>query len=153
MRHYYMALDFEKEGNHIKAIDEYTAALAIEPENFRLMNKVGGLYMRMRMWKEAAGYLEGSVGENGRYVPALINRGIVYAEMDRFEEAERSLKKALSLEPASRLALFNIALLYEKRSMPEEAKEPYMKLKQFGDTQGFAGVERLEMASPPAGPN
>jgi len=151
MRHYYMALDFEKEGNYIKAVDEYAAALAIEPHNFRLMNKVGGLYMRMMMWEEAAGYLEGSVGENGRYVPALINRGIVYAEMDRFEAAESSLKEALSIEPASRLALFNIALLYEKRSMPKEAKEHYMKLKQLGDPQGAAGVERLETASPAAG--
>jgi len=153
MRHYYMALDFEKEGNYIKAIDEYTSALAIEPRNYRLMNKVGGLYMQMRMWKEAARYLEGSVGENAAYVPALINSGIAYAEMGRFEEAARSLEKALLLEPASKLALFNIALLYEKQSMFEEAREHYMKLKQLGDPQGFAGVERMEMASPPAGPN
>lgn len=153
MRHYYMALDFEKEGNYIKAIDEYTSALAIEPRNYRLMNKVGGLYMQMRMWKEAARYLEGSVGENGRYVPALINSGIAYAEMKRFEEAARSLEKALSLEPASKLALFNIALLYEKQSMFDEAREHYMKLKQLGDPHGSAGVDRLEMASPPAGSN
>ena len=150
MRHYYMALDFEKEENYIKAANEYIAALAIEPHNFRLMNKVGGLYMQMRMWEEATGYLEGSVGENGRYVPALINRGIVYAEMKRFEDAGRSLEEALALEPANRLALFNIALLYEKRSMPDEAKEHYMKLKRFGDPQGAAGMERLGMAAPGA---
>lgn len=148
LRHYYTALDFEREGNLTKAIGQYTRALAIEPRNFRLMNKVGGLYMQMKMWKEAGGYLEDSVAENGRYVPALINMGTVYAELGRFEEAERSLKEALSLEPSNSLALFNIALLYEKQEMPEKARENYMKLKQFGEKQGVAGIERLDRNSP-----
>jgi len=148
LRHYYTAADYEREGDRLKAIDEYTAALALQPGNFRLLNKVGGLYMQLGMLEEAARYIEESIARNKRYTPALINRGILYAEMGRFEQAAGSLEAALALEPANTLALFNIALLYEKRSMPDKARAHYMKLKKLGDPQGEAGLRRLEVAAP-----
>ncbi|MDP2688942.1 MAG: hypothetical protein Q8P48_02405 [Deltaproteobacteria bacterium] len=147
-KHYYSALDYEKRGEVLKAVESYGEALKIEPRNYRLMNKIASLFMEMGMWEEAEGYLARSVGIKGDYAPALINTGIVSANLGRLQEAEGYLSRALAIEPLNRLALFNAALLYEKRGMRKEAKKYYLKLKQLGDPQGAGGLERIEGKTP-----
>jgi tetratricopeptide (TPR) repeat protein len=145
---YYKALDYEKAGNILKAVGSYSEALKLEPLNYRLMNKIASLFIEMRMWEEASSYLDTSVRLNGEYAPALINFGIVKAELGRFKEAEGYLSRALDIEPLNRLPLFNMALLYEKQGMLKEAGDYYRRLKRLSDPQGKKGLKRIEGRHP-----
>lgn len=139
----YQARDYELNGDLPKAVQTYERVLEMEPRNYRAMNNIASLYIRMDRTKEALGYLEGSVRLRGDYVPALINLGIIKARAGNAAEAEGSFLKALSFDGSNRAALFNIAVLYENSLRYDKAREYYRRLELLGDTEGTNGLKRL----------
>ncbi|MBI5588108.1 MAG: tetratricopeptide repeat protein [Deltaproteobacteria bacterium] len=140
---FYRARSYELNGDLPKAVQTYEKVIEMEPLNYRAMNNIASLYIRMDRTKEALGYLEGSVRLKGDYVPALINLGIIQAKAGKAAEAESSFLKALSFDGSNRAALFNIAVLYENALRYDKAREYYRKLELLGDTEGTNGLKRL----------
>ncbi len=140
----YLARNYEKSGEHLKAAEVYRKVLQIDPDNYKIMNNIATLMIRMNMHDESMKYLLETMKLDASYVPALVNLGIVYAGTGRFPESEKSLLKAISLEENNRLALINLAVLYEKEGLDERAREYYQKLRNLGDSAGTDGLKRLD---------
>src|SRR3990172_8447498 len=141
---FYFARNHEKSGNLPGAVESYRKVLEIDPGNYRTMNNIAALLIRMNLWEESLGYLQNSIQLNDHYVPALINLGIVHARNGNSSEAERALLKAVSLEEQNRSALFNIAVLYENEGSYDRARGYYQKLQTLGESEGINGIKRLE---------
>jgi len=141
---FYFARNHEKSGNLPGAVESYRKVLEIDPGNYRTMNNIAALLIRMNLWEESLGYLQSSIQLNDHYVPALINLGIVHARNGNSSEAERALLKALSLEEQNHSALFNIAVLYENEGSYDKARGYYQKLQTLGESEGIRGMKRLE---------
>ena len=141
---FYFARNHEKSGNLPGAVESYRKVLEIDPGNYRTMNNIAALLIRMNLWEESLGYLQSSIQLNDHYVPALINLGIVHARNGNSSEAERALLKALSLEEQNRSALFNIAALYENEGYYDKARGYYQRLQTLGESEGINGMKRLD---------
>jgi len=141
---FYFARNHEKSGNLPGAVESYRKVLEIDPGNYRTMNNIAALLIRMNLWEESLGYLQSSIQLNDHYVPALINLGIVHARNGNSSEAERALLKAVSLEEQNRSALFNIAVLYENEGSYDRARGYYQRLQTLGESEGINGMKRLD---------
>lgn len=140
----YQARDFESKGRLYEAMESYKKVLNIEAKNYRVMNNIASILIRLKSYKEAAAYLRAAVELKNDYVPALINIAVALASDGEYQEPERFLLKALTLEPYNREALFNIGVLYERQGNTDKAREYFIKLKQTGDKRGEAAIERLK---------
>lgn len=140
--HLYAARSHEQKNDYLSAISSYKKVLEIEPENYKIMNKIASIFIRMNLWEEAMKYLQDSLKAKQDYPPVMINTAIVYAKTGKFSMAEKNLLKALSLNPINRAAIFNIALLYEKHKSYDKAQAYYLKLHKLGDDRGRPGLQR-----------
>lgn len=140
----YLARNYEQSGDFSKAVESYKKVLQIDPQNYKAMNKIAALFIKMNLWNESLGYLKNSLKLKDNYVPSLINLGIVYAKTGKDSEAERSFLRAISLDEDNHSAIFNIAVLYENQGAYDKALGYYKKLKNLGDKEGINGLQRLE---------
>jgi tetratricopeptide (TPR) repeat protein len=108
------------------------------------MNNIASIFLQLNSFEDAKTYSQMALSHKNDYVPSLINVGIALARLGITEEAESYLVRALTLEPDNRYALFNIAILYEKKENFKKAREYYLKLHQLGDMQGSIGLERTK---------
>lgn len=143
-QHLYAAEGYEKGDNLLNAASEYNKALEIEPDNYRIINKIASLLIKMGRNDEAAGYLKNSLNIKSDYIPALVNSAIVSAKTGKNTEAENSLLKAISIDGTSQAALLNIALLYEREKRYDQARDYFSRLRRLGDKNGELGLQRLE---------
>lgn len=140
----YMAKNYEAKGDYPNALVSYKKVLDIEPKNYRVMNNIASILIRLNSYNEARIYSQMAIDVRNDYVPGLINMGIVLAKLGEAQEAENCLLKALTLEPNNRDAILNIAIFYEKEGSYDKAREYYLRLKQLGDQQGSLGLERIK---------
>ncbi|MEK6725259.1 MAG: tetratricopeptide repeat protein [Deltaproteobacteria bacterium] len=143
-QHIYAAVGYEKGDDLLSAASEYNKALEIEPDNYRIINKIAALLIKMGRHDEAAGYLKNSLNIRSDYIPALVNSAIVSAKTGENIEAENSLLKAISIDGTSQSALLNIALLYEREKRYDQARDYFSRLRKLGDKNGELGMQRLE---------
>lgn len=143
-QHLYAAEGYEKGDDLLNAASEYNKALEIESDNYRIINKIASLLIKMGRNDEAAGYLKNSLNIKSDYIPALVNSAIVSAKMGKNTEAETSLLKAISIDGTSQAALLNIALLYEREKRYDQARDYFSRLRKLGDKNGELGLQRLE---------
>lgn len=139
----YAAERYENSGDIASAASEYQKVLDLEPKNYRVMNKISFLLIKMGRFDEAERHLNSALLIRQDYVPALINAAIISASTGKITEAENYLLKALSIDPANRSSLLNLALLYEKEKKNDDAREYYSRLRRLGDKNGDMGIQRL----------
>ncbi len=149
-RDYYlhMATNYETKMDFPRAIDYYRRILEKEPDNYRIMNNIASILLRLDESEEAQTYLKRALSVENDYVPALVNMGIAAATRGRIEEARDFFSRAERLEPDNRYALLNAAIFNERLGNVNEARAYYSKLQRMGDEQGSLGLKRL---TPPAG--
>lgn len=140
----YLASDYELKKDYSNALSNYKKVLAIDPEDYRVMNKIGAMLTELKSFEEALSYLLDAINIKNDYVPALINTGIAYAGLTELSNAEIYLSTAVVLEPYNKFAVFNIALLYEEMGNYGKAQKYYSMLKVLGEVQGNAGLARIK---------
>jgi hypothetical protein len=139
----YSARDLELKNDYPGALGYYKKVLGLDHHNFTVMNNIAYLYLKMALPEEAATYARMALEIKGNYVPALINLGIASAVSGDIPNAEESFIHALKREPDNRDALFNLALLYEKKTDYPKASEYFAKLSSLGSVTGTLGLARI----------
>ncbi len=144
----YRANTCEERGDYGCAIKIYEDVLKIDPGNFRLLNQIAYLYIRLGQPDRAIKYIEKLKELRPDYIPAMINLSVALMMKREYNEAERILLDTLALEPYNRTVLFNIAILYENTGRYEEATEFYRRLISLGDREALEALRRLRLKQP-----
>lgn len=80
------------------AIEEYRAALAIDPNHFRSLNNLGTVLHRKGNYEEALRYYQRVIELNPNYARAMENAAMAYRSLGKTEEAKAMWRKALEHE-------------------------------------------------------
>jgi tetratricopeptide (TPR) repeat protein len=139
----YTARTYEMQKKYHQALSLYKDVLAMEPNNYAVMNNISSILIHLGSYEESIRYAQRALEIRKEYVPSLVNLGIDYSCLGKASESESYFRRALTIDPANRNALLNLALLYEKQSAFDKADQCYARLSQEGDAQGYLGSARI----------
>jgi tetratricopeptide (TPR) repeat protein len=105
---------YEKASNHLKRV------LEIFPEIQQVQGALGASYLREGKPKLAIDHLRVAL-EEGATFSVLNNLGAALLEIDEIDEAESQLLKALEMNSDNPGCNKNLAFLYRKKELPEQA--------------------------------
>lgn len=142
----YSARSAEGRGDYRQALEQYRKAVAIDGNNYLLLNNTAGVLLRLGATDEATPLLDRCLDLKPGYPPAQVNKGITAIKNGNTAEAEVWFNKALSGDPGNRHALMSSGLLKEKAKDYKGAAAVYRKLSETGDGQGFVGMGRIAEA-------
>lgn len=100
-----------------KAIDQFTAALTLNPNNAKIYSDLGAAWFAKAAANQASGNPAGQ---------EMLDRGLT------------NLNKALELDPALPEAIFNRALVYENLARRDEANRDWQKYLQLDSASPWA---------------
>ncbi|MDH3620138.1 MAG: sulfotransferase [Gammaproteobacteria bacterium] len=116
-------------GHTHHAIDVYRRFLDRNPADATAHFNVAGLYKKMQQDDLALAALDEAIRlEIDHAEEVHLNKGVLFAETHRPEEAKKSYEKSLSIEPDYVPALFNLAGLLEEEGERQRAIEIYNRL-------------------------
>lgn len=134
---------YEKKKMYRKAMKEYEKVLTIDPENFRILNKLSYDAMKIGNYKAAESYARRAANLNDTHVPAIVNLAISLSLLERYSEAEEMFQHALDLAPGNTGLLYNMGVFYEKNGKIDEAIFIYQQLSEKGHQKGRKAMLRL----------
>jgi tetratricopeptide (TPR) repeat protein len=152
------AAELEKQGDDLRArkqymdaIDYYHAALAKEPQNAAVCNKLGIAELMLQRFKEAGKNFERAIKANQNFPEAYNNLGVIHYERRKYGASIKQYKKALAIQPDSASFYSNLGASYFARKDFEHATEAYSKAVQIDpeifDRTSHTGIA-AQMASP-----
>ena len=139
----YMARTYETQKNYRQALMHYRRVLAVEPNNYVVMNNIASMLIYLGSCEEAIGYAQKALDVKRSYVFSLINLGISYGCLGKQSESESYFRRALAIEPSNHHALLNLGLLYEKQNAFDSADRYYRRLSEGENIQGYLGLARI----------
>jgi tetratricopeptide (TPR) repeat protein len=139
----YMARTYEMQKNYQQALIHYKKVLAMEPNNYVLMNNIASMLIHLGSYEEAIGNAQKALNVRKSYVPSLINIGVGYGCLGKHSESESYFQKVLAVEPTHHHALLNLGLLYEKQGAFDNANRCFRRLAEGEDIQGYLGLARI----------
>lgn len=95
---------------------------------------IGRLLLRQGHTEQAIEYLQNSASRHPNSPLVLSTLGSAYYRAGRLSEAERVLKSALLLDPASTSARLRLALVYKDQSRNDEALKNLQQIEKFAPT-------------------
>lgn len=95
---------FLKAGKYEDALQSFTEAIKVDPDNFNTYYKRAGLYLLRGKHKQGLDDLGRTLERNPSFVQARLRRGKVRLQLGSFAEAEADLKRVLQDKPDSDLA-------------------------------------------------
>ncbi len=112
-------------GRFDKALENYSKAIEIEPQNPTALNNIAGILIDLGRHEESLGFSLRIKPEHHALVNAYMNIGTAYGALGSHELALLNLEKALTLEPESAVAHFNLAVAYHGSGAFEAALRHY----------------------------
>jgi tetratricopeptide (TPR) repeat protein len=101
---------------YLDALDYYRAAMAKKPNDCRMLNKVGIVFLMMQHYKDARKSFEKSIKANKTFADAYNNLGVVLYEEKKYGTAIKQYKKAIELDRDSASFFSNLgAAFFSKR--------------------------------------
>jgi tetratricopeptide (TPR) repeat protein len=119
------ALQADKD--YLDGVDYYQAALAKDPHNAVLINKIGISELEMHRYREAKKSFEQSVRIDKNYANAYANLGVVYYQQTSYSKSIRYYDKAISLDKEEAVFYNNRAASFFAKKEFEKASVDYAK--------------------------
>ena len=110
---------------YLDALDYYRAALAKKPNDARMLNKVGIIYLMTQHFKEARKTFEQSVKANRSFADAYNNLGVVFYEQKKYGPAIKQYHKAIELDGNSASFFSNLGAAYFSKREFDPAVQAY----------------------------
>ena len=108
-------------GRFAPAIEQYTAALRINPEMDEALTSLGLVYFRQGRLGEALAQYNEAVRFNPRYAEAYINRGIVLGVQGKRSQAIEDFRAALKMSPDNAEVHYNLGYALAENGQTDEA--------------------------------
>jgi len=126
------AAELEKQGDQLRAekayldaLDYFRAALAKQPDNPPVLNKIGIVDLLLQRYREAAKDFEHALKQDRKFAEALNNLGVVDYERKKYGAAIKQYKKAIELSPQSPSFYSNLGAAHFARKDFVSASEAY----------------------------
>jgi tetratricopeptide (TPR) repeat protein len=132
------AVELERQGDDLRgeksfldAIDYFRAALAKDPKNARIYNKIGISQLQIVRPKEAQKTFQAAIRADHDYAEAYNNLGTAYHYEKNFGKAIRQYKKAIELKQDSATFYVNLGAAYFAKKDYKEAMQAYAQAIQL----------------------
>lgn len=112
-------------GEYERAIHDFDAAIALEPEYPIALNNRGIAYENKGMHDQAIGDFTKAIALQAKYFDAINNRGVSYNHKGMLDQAIKDSTRAIALKPKSFEAFNNRGVAYAKKGLFENAKEDF----------------------------
>jgi len=112
-------------GRYAEAVEEYMKAVAVQPQDAGVHNKLGICYQYLQNGVMAQREYERALELRPSYAEAWNNLGTLEQSRRRFKQAERAYKKALALKPGLATSWKNIGHAYVALGRIQDAFEAY----------------------------
>ncbi len=139
----YYAVKAEKRGRYYDAIRMYKKALAIDREDYRIMNKLSYIFLKTGQYHEAIRYSKAALEKRPDYVRAMINLSVALKNTGQINGAVEVLERALKKDPSNDMVLYNLAVLYEETGRYERAEKYFSVLSKKGRADAIIGLGRI----------
>ncbi|WP_445731125.1 tetratricopeptide repeat protein [Mariniflexile sp.] len=120
------ALVYETLGNYVKALEDYSTVILIEPSAENYYNR-GKLLINMKFYEEAHTDLTKSLALNKNNAYAYFYRGASNLFLGKFMDAISDLSKAVKFDPKDFDAYLGLAIAYNKVNDPDNARINFEK--------------------------
>jgi tetratricopeptide (TPR) repeat protein len=104
-----------KKGNHALAIEYYTYATELDPNNSLMYTNRSNAYWQMKSWEKSARDAKKAIEKDSKNVKGYYRLGMALVEMGQLKEAKDAFTQAVALEPKNES--FNTALTRCKAAM------------------------------------
>ena len=147
--------DIHLEQNHIAAaVRSYQALIQVKPEFVGGYDKLGRLYMNLKMHRRAVPMFQKVLALNPESVEAHLRLGWLYTALEMFDTAETHLQAALARMPELTLAAHGLAEIYTKQGRVQQAIQVYRHITTVAPDDADArkalhDLERLQSTSVP----
>ncbi|MCK5125455.1 MAG: tetratricopeptide repeat protein [candidate division Zixibacteria bacterium] len=125
--HHNLAINYNRQGQYSKAIEEYKLAIKESPGVSTLYFGLGTAYFNSGQYQEAERQLNHAVALDPEYTDALMNLGNTYSLLDDHNRAARLFQRVITLEPNRAEAYANLGDEYIQLQKFEEASKMYSK--------------------------
>lgn len=152
------AKELEQQGDELRshkayldAIDYFQAAIAKDPHNPALYNKLGISELMLQRYREAGKHFEDALKRDRNMAEAHNNLGVVEYERRKYRSAAKHYRKAIELSPNSASFYSNLGAVYFAEKKFEEATKAYaeaVKLDPSIFEHTSHGGVAAQMASP-----
>jgi len=88
-----------KKGNHVKAIEYYTYATELDPNNSLMYTNRSNAYWQMKNWEKSARDAKKAIEKDTKNVKGYYRLGMALIEMGQLKEAKEAFQKAVELDP------------------------------------------------------
>ena len=105
---------FLKQGNLQKGIEGYEKALKIDNSNNQIRMDLANLYYRNQDYQKTEEAYKVVINQEPEYGSAYYSLGLLYAELERTDDAIKQMQKASKLMPENIRVYYNLSLLYDK---------------------------------------
>lgn len=102
------AENFYKQKKYDRAIETYTRAIQLNPNDYALYNNRGAAFYATGEFQKAIADYTKALELNPYHFSAYNNRGVVYQEIGSIEQAIADFRKALELDPENKMAKDNL---------------------------------------------
>lgn len=135
-------------GRFPQALASFREAVRLNPKFSDAYNNLGVALAQSGKWEEAITAFEKVLTFPSYNSPEIVyqNMGWAYYSQGRYQEAEKALSSALSLEPRMALTHYTLGLLYEKQGRQPDAVQAYRQVVKLaaGSETGRKAQERLK---------
>ena len=128
---------FRKLGKYNNAFDDIKVALSIK-ENEIYYAEIGHLYLDVGRLEDALDAYDRTLELNSNNIDALINKGLVLLNSDKYQEAIEILNKAQSIAPNNELIYLNRGLTYKLMGNTVKAIEDFDKTLNLNPSNSLA---------------
>ena len=95
----------------VKRINQLRRDLDQNPGDMAAAVELADIYQRAGMWDQAAGFYEQALEIEAEHPQLLVNLGLCYRGLGRFEDALVSFEEAIRLDPENWQSLFNTVVV------------------------------------------
>lgn len=127
--------------NSSAALADLERAFRLDSRNPRILNNLA-IATRPQEPEKALSLLDRCLRNDPTFVDAHVNRGALLLSLGRLEEAEQSLRTAVTLDPAEALAYYNRGHLHLAQSDTEKAMSDFRQAVELQPTLQVA-IENL----------
>jgi len=136
--HFNQALTYERKNDLQSAKAEYIEALKSNPYSPTILNNLGYLYYRLKIYDSSLVYYRKAIQSDPDFSNAYNNAGLVFQAEGDFESAEKFFKKAINISPDLYTAHINLGNLYLTRNDLIKAELAFLQARETAPEKGRA---------------